>query len=91
MAQPSQNKYAFVENTFDSDFNPGEPLGQTLYLEATTFEVKDDDKLSISYDNTTKLFDLFNSLANRYGWGRLVNKVKVGNDTRNILKSHRMI
>jgi len=80
-----------VENPFESDFNPGDPLGQKLFMEATTFDIKDEDKLTINYENTTKILDLLNSLSRRYDWSRLVHKVKVGGDVLSILCNHRII
>jgi len=89
--QAATVKYAFIENPFESDFNPGEPLGQKLFLEATIFDLKEEDKFSINFENTTKLLDLFSSLSNKFGWARLIEKVKVGTDYKSILKNHRVI
>ena len=88
---PQTRSFEFIDNPFEGDFNPCDPLGQKLFLEATSFEVKDEDKFSIAYENTTKIVDLFSSLSNCFGWGRLVHNIKVSNNTYSIIRNHKMV
>jgi len=47
--------------------------------------------LTVSFEHTSKFLDLFTSLCTRFGWSRLIHKVKVGNNVHSIFKSYRLI
>ena len=64
----------WIDNPFEGDFNPGDSLGQKLFIEATSFDIKDENKINISFDNTSKVLALLNDLCNRFGWSKIVQQ-----------------
>jgi hypothetical protein len=84
-------KYSYIENPFEGNFNPGDPLGQKLFIEATTFDIKEADKISLSFENSSKVLALLNDLCNRFGWSKLVHKVPVNGNNLSLLRNHTLV
>ena len=62
----------YVLSPFEGNIDPGYPTGIKLYLQSTKDINKETDKINITVSNEKVIVDHFITLANKYGWGRLV-------------------
>ena len=76
----------YVISPFERNINYGDSQGLKFYLQSTKEIDQEENRLDISVSNCKDIIDHFISLANKYGWGRLLFMGGTGVGANNIFR-----